>query len=248
MKPTQTDKINKKRLCIFTLLAGALLYSLYCFVIEPAYIASLYDVTYEGSVVPDVLNYLGRIVEVIAMSLCYATAAYYIYSLGGKGFGGALLIYLALGAYKYGANMLMSWVQSGETLDVWYIDLLFALINLFTETIPYLIACLIFKGIFESYRQRNAILAKAGRAESVYPFTKLYDKNNPLMKAALTSALALLIPKLLGQILNDVIQIVEITNLPLMILAYLLNIIFGVLGYITVTFAFVLYFEKIAKK
>ena len=144
--------------------------------------------------------------------------------------------------------MLVSWLFGGEGLELWYIDLIFALVYLAMEAIPYLIACLIFKSIFESYRKRRAVLLKAGQEESIYPFRKIYDKNNPLMKSALVSALALFIPKLLGQALNDAIQIVEITAPLLMVLAYFLNIVFGVLAYTTVCLSFVLFFEKIVRE
>ncbi len=247
MIPTRKNKNNGKRICVFTIVAGAILYTLYCFVIAPAYISSLNNVAYEGSLMPDILNYLGRAVEVVAMSLCYALAAFRVYSFGKEGLGGAFGIYLSLGAYKYVANMLYGWTVEGGAPVLWYFDLLFALLYLVLETLLFGVVCLIFIRIFENYHQRSRILARAGREESVYPFVKLYDKSNPLLKAALASALALLIPKLLGQIINDAIQIVEITNLPLMILSYFLNIIFGVLGYITVIFAFVLFFEKMVK-
>jgi hypothetical protein len=244
----KNDKTSRKRVFFFALLAGAFLYSVYCFVIEPIYISSLYDVAYEGSVLPDFLYYLGRIVEIVAISVCYAAAAMSIYLTGRLTFGGTFGLYLILGGYKYVANLAVEFIGGDGDTSLLLLDAFFAILYLALEIVPFAISCAIFSWLFKSFGERQKILVKAGKEERVYPFKKLYDKRNPFMTAAIVTAFALFIPKLIGKIVSDAIEIVEIINLPLMIVSYLMIFVLGVLAYVTVIMTFTLFFEKTVRE
>ena len=72
MKINENEKKLRIKLLIVATVAFAVLYSLYCFVIAPSYYAALYNIAYENTAVPDLLDYLGGIVEVLALSVFFA--------------------------------------------------------------------------------------------------------------------------------------------------------------------------------
>ena len=85
MKLSQNDRILRRKLYIALALAGVVLYSVYCFVVLPAYFYTLNDVAFPDAV-PVALEYLGKILEVFSISAFCAITVYGIYRLKAKNF------------------------------------------------------------------------------------------------------------------------------------------------------------------
>lgn len=247
MQMNENDKRLKKKLYIIAAVAFAVLYSLNSFIIEPFYISALYNIEYDGSVLLDVLDYLSDIVEMLALSLFYAVLAYAMYRLGNKKVRGMILLFIAANMYKYTCNVIMTWVDEGRVPLEWYIDLLNAVFFTAAEMISFAIVWLIMYGFIQSYRARQESLIKVGKSERVFPLVGIYNKKNCLMNSALWTSVAILILKLFGQLINDIVTVKEILNVHLMLLSYGSNIIFGILCYFTMILTLITLDEKLGK-
>ena len=242
---------NKKNLCrklyLTAAVSFAVLYSIYCFIISPSYYSVIYNVAYEGTAVPDILKYLGGIVEVIAQSVFYAALGYGMYRLGYKKCRGFILLFVLSNLYKYTCNVIMTWVDGGSVPLQWYFDMLNVVFYSAMEMITFMIIWFIIKKQTEDYRARAAVLAKVGKSERVFPFVGVYKRKNCLMNSALFYALTVLVLKLFGQLVQDLATVKEITNLPLMLLSYSSNVIFAVLSYFAMMFALITINDKLEK-
>ncbi len=233
MKLSPKDRILKNKLYAAFAIAGIVLYGLYCFVLTPIYVATVNDIAY-NAVVPEALNFVGRIVEILAISCFCAAVIYGVYRFGASNFVGGCLIFCGMALYKYTANVAVDWItERSIPVDFWK-DLLFAVGYAVIEIAPYVIAFFIIKGIIKNYRDETSLLKKAGRDKKPLPFEGLFGFSNCLLSSSFVCAVTVLVTKLGGQLIHDLQTIVAITNYPLMILDYSTNVIFAVLCYFVI--------------
>ena len=244
----ENEKRLRNKLYIAALVAFAVLYSVYSLVILPQYIASLYNIAYENTATPDLLNYLAKTVEMVALAIFYGIMCYGLYRLGNLKMRSIAWIFVLGNVYKYTCNMIMTWRDGGSIPLEWLWDVLNVIYYTATEMITFAAVWFITKAIIERYRVRSAALAKVGKSERVFPFSGIYKKGNCLMGSALVSSLLIFGLKLIFQLINDLVTIEKILNPTLMAISYASNILFGIVCYFVMIFTLMTLDEKLGKE
>ena len=250
MKLSQKDMNLHKKLCLLSALSFAVLYALYCFVISPLYAAVASDVVLGDTILNDLMYYLGRIAELLAISVSYGAMIYGIYRLSLSKVKALPLIFLVATLLKYTANMAVSWIMSGGASEEWIWDIINVFFYTFLEAIQLCIVLLVINSVIKKQKQIDAVLAGTGKEMAVYPFRGVYDKKNCLMKSALLAAIIVLISKIFGQVVSDLYYIIasglpeQTSTVILMLVTYLSNLIFCVVCYIAVIFTVMKVAEK----
>lgn len=217
---------------------GVVLYSIYCFVILPIYMDTGYDadIGLMNPIVPEILDFVGKTVEILAISVFCAILVYGIYLFGVKNFRGGFFIFSGLCAYKCVSNVAADWIYSKYIpLDFWA-DLILAIVNAAVELLPFAVA---FVAVCLTYKKRKAAGKNADFEweNKLKTFKQLFDPSDFVVVSTFYCSLIVLITKLVGRIVPDVVNIVA-TGLPteqktylLMLANYSLSILFAVFCY-----------------
>lgn len=235
MNLSQNDKKTQGRLCLISaaLLGG--IYSLCCLVISPIYIMLISDIVFAGTAVPVLLSYLGNLLEVLAIAVFYGVLISATFRFGVGAFKKGLLVFAVATVYKYSLNAVMSWIMDGSVPTDWIWDLADVLFYSVLEMVQLTVVVLLVNGVARRWSEYTASLSKVGNTASA-PY------KNPITRSALFCALTVFVSKILGLLINDVFTIVmyglpkQGSTVLLMLLAYLSNLIYGVLCYVTVLF------------
>ena len=202
------------------------------------------NVVFEGSAITSILDYVIRLLEVFAISVAYSVIIVGIYRFGAKSFKIGAWIFVASTAFKYLANTFVLWGMSGGIP----IDFLFELADVLYFTVlegaQLLIFWLISNKILFKRKHQEELFARVGaKAEGgkklpcLYPFEKIYDRENCILRSAFVGAIIVFASKALGLFLNDVWAIMlgglpqKAVTVALMLLNYLSCIIFGAVSY-----------------
>ena len=196
MKEKMNDKAAHKLYGI-SALCFAIAYSVYCFAILPLYFRLDANVDFANGFLPNAIGYIGSAVENVAIFVFYGILICGIYHFGYYGFRGIVGVFAVATVYKYTANMFMSWVRGGAVPTTWIWDI----VNIVFYTALELLMLWI---IIEIVRRMIA-----GSRQQTPEFVKLYDKTNPLMRSALVCSIVTVSVKVLGNLINDVIFVVE---------------------------------------
>ena len=230
---------------LISVIAMAAIYSINAFLILPLVRMLASDIMYSGSFLLIVLEYFAEIIEVCAVSICYAFLLATLYSEGKT-----RRIFVSFGlltAYKNIATTAMIWIEAGKAGELWIWELVDDLYFTALELVLLLIIFQITKRIIGVYTDKREVaqrvFKKTGEMpelEVVYPFVRIYDRANCLLKSAAVCALVTVIAKALGEVANDVLYIAS-SGFPregitwvYMIVNYVSKALFGVLVYITV--------------
>ena len=207
----------------------AILYALCCFVIFPVNVLMSDDVAFEGTVIPELIGYIGAVAEIVAIAVAYAAIVYTIYLGGKNGVKGIATIFAIATLCKYMLRTAIYWVIYGSISLEWGWDMANAVFYTALEFLQLLIVISVTSRILDKTRP------SADGTESC--FTQLYDGKNPLMRAALWCSVIAVATKILGSLADDVFTMV-ITGLPqnpetviLMLVNYVSNVIFGAVCY-----------------
>ena len=241
------EKRLRGRIYLVAIITFAILYSLYSLVILPRYIASLYNIAYEGTATPDLLNYLAKTVEMIALAVFYGVMCYGMYRLGNLKIRSIAWVFVLANLYKYTCNMIVTWRDSGSIPLEWAWDVFNVIYYTAMEMITFAFVWFLTKAIIERYRSRAEVLAKVGKSERVFPFSGIFKKGNCLMFSAFISSLFIFGLKLIFQLINDLITVEKIVNYGLMAVSYASNILFGVICYFVMIFTMMTLDEKLGK-
>ena len=223
----------------------AVLYSLLCFVISPIYVSVIYNIAYDGTALPDFLNYLGNFTEILASAVFYGVLCYIIYRFGAYFCRKAILIFAGANLYKYTASAIMGWVSDGSVPRYWYIELLTAIYYTLLELVTFAIVWFIIKMIADESRKEQRI-PRYTRQEA-FPILNMLDLKNSLVRASFFSAVAILSVKIVIKVLNDVITVSKITNVWLMLVSYFSNVLFAVVSFFVMIFVLMIINDKMTK-
>ena len=204
------------------LLAGTLalfvLYSLNCFVVLPLRNMLSSDILFaDNLVIINLVSLLGELIEVAAISFFYAVLLLLIYRCGSKRGALAFIPFAAATVYKYCANTAVSWMYEGSIPSKWAWDIVNVFFYTALELLQLFIVFLFVKGVITLYTEKRDIRLKAARtagyegeaiAQDVYPFDRLYDRSNCLLRSAFICALITVIAKEIGSVVSDVWLIV----------------------------------------
>ena len=250
-----------KKLYIIGGIALFLLYSLNCFVILPVRNMLASDVIFASNILlTNLLALLVELVEVAAISVFYATLLLVLYRFGEKKGAGMLAVYAAAAAYKYAANTAVSWIEDGSIPSAWAWDIANVVFYTALEMLQLLILFALVKRVIVAYTEardmRNrAILKSGGEAENdgVYPFSRLYEKTNCLLRSAFICAVVTVIAKCIGSLISD-IWLIALYGLPeepgtwlMMVVNYLTMVIVGVVVYFVTVAGMNALYEKTAE-
>ena len=212
----------------------AAIYSLNCLVISPIYFAVLNDIMYEGSALIDILYYLRRLLELVAVAAAYAVITYGIYRLSLSRFKGGVGIFIGATLYKYSSNTVVDWMTNGSIPTTWPVDILYVLYYSLLELLQLALVLIIISALISRHEKAVQYCEKSGKAHlipTLFPFKGLYDKENCLLRSALACTLVILLASLATQAINDILTIEEILDPILMIVAYLAEIALAVICY-----------------
>lgn len=246
----KADKYILKKWILWSGIVFAVVYSLNCFLISPLTSALINDVVYADTAIPTVLGYLNELFELGAISFLYAVLLLTVYRYGtGKTVSVFVLFALAT-LFKYTGNTALTWIFDASIPTLWGWDIVNIFYYTLLELVQLLIIFLFVKGVITKYTDKRLVMKRAiektGKSESdktkeAYPFTKLFDMKNCLLKSAFICALVTVVAKLWGAVISDVwLMIVygapnESVTWLLMIVNYLTKIIFGAVSYLFIT-------------
>ena len=240
MKFKQDEAIIRKKLCKAELFSLLVFYALCGGVLYPLLISVDNNIAFEGNALTSVLSYSVSLFEIIGVSAAYAVIIFGIYKLGAKGFSAGAWIFVIATVFKYLLYTVVRWVLAGRVPEKFGFELLDVLFFTVLEGIQLLVFWLTVKIVFENKKL----------SQKVYPFVKIYDNSNSVLRAALAGAIIVFASRFLGLFIND-IGLIFIGGLPkkaitvlLMVLNYLPSLIFGVLNYLLVRTALSKLFKK----
>ena len=236
------QKNNAALICVIT---SAVIFSINSFVLLPLGRMLSNDVIYADSVLPLILSYLAEFAESVAVAVFYAMLLVYI--CRGMKIGRVFMLFATITIYKYLTDTAMIWVESGSIPKLWIWDIVDDLYFTGLEFILLLIVFAVSKKIMGRYTHErllaDRVFEKTGEVieyARVYPFNKLYDKTNCLLRAVAACAIATFAAKLIGDLGNDVMYIISygfpkqgITWI-YMIINYLSKVLFGAISYINI--------------
>ena len=230
---------------IISIVTMAVIYSINAFLILPFIRMLSNDIMYADSFLVIVLEYLAEIIEVCAVAVCYAMMLALLYDEGKV--GRVFIIFSSVTVYKNLSITAMVWIESGKIPDLWVWDIVDDLYFTALELVLLLIIYAIVKRIIGRYTDKRLIaqrvFGKTGEPSELkrpYPFDRIYDGSNCLLRSAGVCALATFIAKVFGELANDIMYIVsagfpkEGTTWIYMLLNYASKALFGVIVYLTV--------------
>lgn len=217
-------------------IALAIAFTLNGALIAPIYISVSNDISFDGTFVPIVLEYLIVITEMVAISIAYASVIYGTFNFGVGKFRGEALVFIGLTLYKYALNMLADWFMGGSVPTTWLLDAVNALFYTAMEAIQLLVVWLIVNHIA---RKREGVKG-AAMPDREYPFSCGIDMKNSYLRAAFFCALVIVVSKVFGRAVNDIYSIAtygfpeKAATWGMMVLYYVLEAVKGVAGYFVI--------------
>lgn len=244
MKITGKSVLEKRMLiCVISLIA---IYSINSLIISPLTGVISNDIVYSDTLIPTLLGFLSELLELCAIAVCYSVMITVIYDFGKKHVRPVFLIFCSTTAYKYAANMLVFWGISGSIPNLWAWDVVNVFYFTALELLQLFIVYIIINTVIGGYVDRRTALERAmqkagecheGAIREVYPFKKIYDRENCILRSIFFCALVTFIAKFCGTLFSDIWLIIT-CGLPseprtwlLMILSYVSKIIFGTIVY-----------------
>ena len=242
------EKLNnnvtlKKRLYAICAIAFAAIYAIYVLGLEPLYESAAANIAVSSGVV-DVLLYACEFLEHLAISVCYAVMIYGIYKLGAVEMRGFLWVFVAASGGKYLLKTIVSWYYNGAVPLEWYIDLIDMIYFVALEAVQFIIVRAFVK----------KVITKGEKSNSDLTFTKIYDKQNVVMRAAATAAVIIFVIRLVLQLISDATTILiygapdKAETLILMLIAYLSTAIVGALCYLAIVLSMHILCSKLGRE
>ena len=228
----------------------------------PVYASVSADVLYSRTMIPDLVNFFAKVIEVIGISIGYAIAIYAYYRLGKSASKKVYLIYGGASLIKCAAAQITLWILDGgipafnnglieQTL--WLIILPWAL-----EMIQFAIFSFIARGASLQYREENKKLVWSGiicpgSDGGVYPVGKLTNFKNPLLRGAKVGGIVILISKVILTTIDEIYITIE--SRPIRTLEeaitcatrYLSDAVCGFMAYFIIVFTLIIILDKTHK-
>lgn len=245
----KADKTVLKKWILWSGIVFAVAYSLNCFLISPITSALTNDVVYADTAIPTLLGYLNELLELGAISFLYAVLLLTVYRYGTGKTAGVFILFAVATLYKYTANTAYTWISDWKLPSLWGWDIVNIFYYTLLELAQLLIIFFLTRRIITRYTDKRLVMERAlektgdtftDTAEEAYPFVRLFDMKNCLLRSAFICALVTLVAKLAGSVISDAwLMIVygapkESVTWLLMILNYLTRIIMGSVSYMLV--------------
>lgn len=245
---------------------GMLLVSaLYAFIMLPIYASVSNDVVFMKSVIPDVVNFFAKVIEIISICIGYAMAVYAIYRLGRSSARSVYSVYCGAAFIKCFVSQIVLWILDGgipafnngffEEL-LWLVILPFVL-----EVIQFTVFYLIVANIITKNCERKArvnpdeldnICIEGDKG--IYPIGKIFNFKNPILKCARAGGFVILVSKVLLTTIDEIYITIETRPIKTFdealtcILRYLSDCVCGVMAYFVMVFVLITFFDMLYKK
>ncbi len=201
---------TRKRLSRTLIISAAILFSLISFVLSPLYTYTCSDVLYAVTALPEIIEIVIDITEVVAYAVCFATIIYSIFKFSLGSSVKLMVTYCAAVFLKYTANLIISFIWDGavSTPDFVYVFVYFALDAVILLTIVAFSSSFIRK-----YHEKRTVTKKSnntlGKAtpsiqEELFDGKKIFILSNPLHRSALAAGIVLSAIKIVTRILFDI--------------------------------------------
>ncbi len=237
---------ERKRLRRTLLLSVAAWVFLYSFVLAPLYTYTLSNVLFDATPVPNIIHLFLNVLDVLSYSVCFSLIIYSIFKYSLRRTWGLLGIYCASILAKYLANFLITSLVDRifDFSDIFYV-LLYFVFDLIMLSLVCIFSC-IFIGRFN---ERKKMIEKSSRALGQpipdllleqFSGKKIFVRENPLHRCALSTAVILSLTKLISRLLSDLYvgAPTSIADLCWMIAYYLSDILIAVIAYAVALFVF----------
>lgn len=242
------EKRLKTRLVLTTLTVSAVIYCIFAFALSPTIVIVNNDATIAVDYLPNILEVLRKVLDFSAFFICYGITVFGLYRFGLKGSLTIISVFTGMTVMKYALNIISSrFIFDTAQPDIAG-DISSSAVNVAAELIQYFIIVAAGQIIIGKYRKLAAISAKSAEKlesfnfdprDKVFPFRKLLSRVNPIQRTNLIAAIAvsailiserLIYDILLGGLPRDLLDAMW------MVIGYGSDIIFGVLGYLVMTF------------
>ncbi len=233
---------------VISVIIAAAVFSINAFIIWPLIRLLSSDVLYANTWPLLLTEYMIEIFEVVAVSVIYALMIVSIYE--GEKESRVFVIFGALSAYRNLANVLVLWIEAKSVPKLWVWDVVNVLYYTALELVLLLIIFLISRRAINSHNDKRLIAQRVFEStgesvpvEAAYPFKRIYDKNNCLLRSVGVCAVVTFAAKTFGQVANDIWFIIadglpsQATTWRDMILNYISKAIFGAVVFFAVRIA-----------
>ena len=234
MKLDDNKKALRKKLYLLIAVLMAAIYSLNELVVSPVYIAVTSNIMYDSSVLIDLLYYLRRLLDLLAVAISYGVIVYGCYKFSLGNFRGGVGIFTGAILYKYALSVIVGWYTQGSIPMTWWVDIFNLILNAALEIVQLVIMLAIASSLISRHWRAVEYCKKTGRVDlipEILPLKKLYSKENSLLISVLAGSLVMLFKLLITQAINDILTIEKITDPLLMAVAYLASVVLGVICY-----------------
>ena len=248
----KADRAVLKKWVKMSAIIFAIAYSLNCFVVSKLTIIISNNVIFSDTVVPQLIEYLGEMIELGAISFCYAVLLLVIYKWETQGVRKVFATFIVATFLKYFANIILGWIDEGSVPLLWLVDITYVLVYTMIEFVQFIIVYRLCSKIINKFtEERNfmkRIADKGGPADvevqaHAYLFDRVFDKKNCLLRSAYICAIVTLIAKLGGTVLSDLLIIIDggmseqLMAWLLLLLTYISKFIFGFMCYLFVYYS-----------
>lgn len=224
-----------------------LLAAVYCFVMIPIYARTSSDVLYQRTAIPDIVNFVMKMVEILCMSVGYAMAAC-ILSLKAK--NAVRMIYVTYGSaalIKCTVSQIVLWMLDGGLPAVnngLFVEIAWKIIlPLMLEMIQF---TLFFVFVLRVWQRSDA-----DGSSDMRDIGKLCDIKRPVQRSAFCGGMIVLVTRVLLTTIDEIYITLEtrpIKNLSealTFITRYLADAVYGAAVYFAIIFVFIMLVEKV---
>lgn len=258
----KADKSVFKKWIWLAMIVSVVIYSINGFAITKVMEIMSNNVVYAETAIPTLLDFLGELLEIGAISLFYAVLLLAVYKWGTERAGKVFVMFGIATFYKYCTTVIMGWIGNGSVPLLWLLDVVWILIYMGLELIQLMIIYKISKKIILKFTEERSFVQKAANRMTssnvdvpphAYLFEKVFDKKNCLLKSAYICALVTYIAKFAGTLISDVLVIIESgfpkepTTWLFLAIVYIAQIIFGFMCYFFVYISISSFSQKLEK-
>lgn len=237
---------ERKRLWRTLLVSVVSLVFIYSFLLAPLYTYTLSNVLFDSTPLPEIIHLFLNVVDVLSYSICFSIIIYSIFKYSLRRTWKLLGIYCAAIFTKYLANFLITSLVD-RVLDV--SDIRYVLLYFIFDIVMLSLICFFSCIFIGRFSERKKIIEKSSRAlgqplpdlvEEQFSVKKIFVKENPLHRCALSTAIILSLTKLLSRLFSDLYvgAPTSIADLCWMIAYYLSDILIAVIVYTVSLFVF----------
>lgn len=235
--PDTFENRLKKRYWLWMTLPCFCLYAFTVLFLAPLYAQLSNNILYMDSWLMYLFEIVISLADILAFVVAFSFFIYTVYRYRMRGAAVFFLTYFGLLALRRVGSLLMEilFSHSVGADDIWSVSVYFVL-DMLTAAIVIWIVAHTFKKYTRYEAERKKLLRLKGDSQSdevLYPYTRVYDRKNPLQACALRVGILLSLSKIVSRLIFDVYLGLPtgVIQVLIMIIYYLSDILIGVVTY-----------------